>query len=315
MDTTENGTIIDSRIVLYKSLRIFLGILLVGIVIKVFILDSVIIKTNQMRPVLEEGDRVLLFKLPDKKPFSGFLSVQYKTPVLFSFPREEKKFGTLRTMGYSGDQVNIESGIFSNDNCLSCSTSLSGADMLPGSYSPRDNMAPYHLPEAGEYVLLDTLSLRDFIWFVSLIKQNDKRDEFEMTVDLLIGDSVVNDYLITGFSVYTGQFNLIPDSLSFDWFFWDRLREHLRYVNDTKERVDISPSLSYRGKKVTRHALPEKCVFLLAEDWINGYDSRYFGPVLYRKLRGSLWITLWSFEPVEKGRGKLRTNRIGRIIR
>jgi hypothetical protein len=154
-------------------------------------------------------------------------------------------------------------------------------------------MAPFRLPERGHEYRLDSLTQRDFVFAASMRAQEYPRRDHDVHATLFVDGIPSNEYIIKNFLLYEGTFDSIPDSLDFDWFFWDRLRDNLRYSLENRE-VRLQFALMENGKKVEAYRVRHWFLFLLADNWESGFDSRYFGPVSAARLRAGVPLVLWS---------------------
>jgi hypothetical protein len=204
--------------------------------------------------------------------------------------------------GLSGDSLVITGGTFLN---------LAGGEetrfaaapedsVLPADYSPRDFMAPFRMPCRGESFALDSLSQRDFVLMASMYSQEHPRRSVDVKPQLFIDGIPSNDYFVANFLLYNGVFGSIPDSLDFDWFFWDRLRENLRYTLENRQ-VALRFGLVVDGGVVKRYRVGRDFAFLLADRWSAGYDSRFFGPLCVDRIEGRALVVLWSFQHNQSG--------------
>ena len=65
---------------------------------------------------------------------------------------------------------------------------------------------------------------------------------------------------------------------------------------------------------MTHYRVKKSFIFLLADDWRKGFDSRYFGPVPVSSIKGRPVCVLWSWAHGEGG-GFLRINRTMKIVK
>jgi signal peptidase I len=295
---------IDSRIVLYRAIKIIAVIVLVAVLLKLFVFDTVQIQTEQMRPTLLQGDRVLFFK--GAAGLTG--TVKRGQSVIFFHPRFGSGAGSLRIAALPGDEVkisdaqlslvNIPAAAFSRGNC--------SGQRLPPEYSPRDAMEPFRIPEVGASFRLDTLAIRDFVYIAGMIRQENPDKIYALKPQLLIDDVPAKDFKIKDFALYAGRLDSIPDSFS-----WDRLQAYLQSSMPDKHIV-LTFKLLQNQAVVTDYTVTSPFYFLLADDWCEGFDSRYFGPVSSRTIQGRVAAVLWSFHP---DRPALKGLRVGRICK
>ncbi len=306
----------DLRMTIYRSIKQLLGIILVGLIIKYAFCDTFLIRTDQMKPVIRNGDRVIISRIPTTLPMKWFSLLKHSDLIIFNHPHHTGKSGSLRIAGKSGDTVAVQEGILSivNRPELSFVSKHTDEEMLPMEYSPRDNMGYYYIPRKGESIDLDTLSTRDFIFLYSMILQENPKKHYTFQPRLYVDDSLSNDYLIKDFPLYAGSFNTIPDSLFTNWFFWDRLKAYLIATHD-ENRIRMAFSILDDEMPIEHYTLRKTFYFLISDSWCTGYDSRYWGPVVGTAFEGRIVGILWSFAPDTSGIKAFRGRRVCKIIK
>jgi len=307
---------VDTLTELRRFFRIVAVVLAAGIVVKVFFLDTVAVLSGHMTPAILKGDRIVFLRTAFIPPASLVLGPSRGSIVLFKPPHRGGKRGCLRVAALSGDSISVSDGIFTCDkNPAARYGSAAGrGSAVPADFSPRDNFGPYRLPAKGTVFDFSSLSQRDLVLAASLAAQENPGRSIRISAGVSIDDSLTNEYIISGFPIYEGPVSAIPDELRFDWFFWGRLREYLRFILPDR-RVELTLTVTDKGKPLPSYVLKSSCVFLLADNWNAGYDSRYFGPVCRRRLYGKAAAVAWSLGKGADGRNRFRANRIGRIIR
>jgi hypothetical protein len=157
---------------------------------------------------------------------------------------------------------------------------------------------------------LDSLKIRDFFFAFSLIRQESRKEQVRLKSMVTIDDSVCNDYIISGFSLYSGSMTEIPDSLQNYWFFWIQLENYLKSIYP-ENQVSIRFSARKQDAAIHKYIVKERHHFLLADNWESGYDSRYFGLVDEQFMIGRPFMIWWSTAKVS---GMKSISRIGRMI-
>jgi signal peptidase I len=307
---------IDTRILLYRIARFAAFVALCAFVVKFFFFDTVLIHTDQMTPTLMDGDRVIIFKTFHSWPLSELFMPLRKSPVIFSNPQQNGRPSCLRVAALSGDSLVISSGkcIILNKRLMAFSTKASYEELLPPTYAPRDSMPLFRLPKKGASVFLDSLSLRDFFFFASLIRQENPKDLFSIKPSLFLDGTNADSLYLKDFYLYKGRLDSVPAKFQYDWFFWDRMRDYLSYSYKNKE-VSLAFSLLQNDARIYNYELRNSCIFLIADDWQKGFDSRYFGPVLVSSVKGRVFCVLWSFGKDVVNKSYFRINRLFKIIR
>jgi len=285
----------DTRMVFYRGTKRFAFILAAGLFLKSFVCDSVRVDGSQMEPAVLAGDRILLMKTPYASPvLKDFFDVE-NTLTVAELPEKGAGRTILRIAALSGDTASIDAGRFFR-NCCPLETvrkDTSRYDLLPADCSPADFMAPYRVPAPGDTVTFAGLTLRDLIFAYAALRQEKPR--VALRAFAMIGDSIIDGYRIKGFQFYSGPMDSIPEKFSDDWFFWDRLREHMR---TNAENADSPPQLAFSvfngAKEITGFRVKKRYLFLMGDNWTGAKDSRYFGPVRLDSVKGRPVMRLWG---------------------
>jgi signal peptidase I len=316
MSESEKSRLIDVRLTMYKTIKLLALILLISLIVKFAFCDTLLIKTDQMAPAVQNGDRVLLSKTRYKVPFKLLFYPQYNNIVIFKHPHFEGKTSCLRIAGKPGDVVSVQNGVFLIEGKpdLTISTERQDDEMLPEEYSPRDNLQSFYIPQKGDTLLLDTFDIRNIIFVYSMIKQEKPVNHYSLKPLLYLNDSLNNDYLINDFSLYSGRFNDIPDTLYTDWLFWKHLQAYFDLFLEY-DKATITFSIMHHQKKVSEYIVKQRFYFLLSDRWDEGYDSRYFGPVCASAMTGRVTGVIWSFSPEKSFFKAFRARRVCKIIK
>ncbi|MDR2591387.1 MAG: signal peptidase I [Chitinispirillales bacterium] len=289
----------DTRMVLYRGVKWFAIIILAGLALKFFVCDSVRVDGSQMEPAVKAGDRVLLMKAPYATPlFRKVFAIENRLTVA-SLSGKGGGSTILRIAAVSGDTVGIDAGRFylngSAVKGLEKDTAI--YSVLPAEYSPADFMATYRVPAPGDTITFAGLTLRDLVFAYAALRQ--EKSGVRLKAFAMVGDSIISGYRIKDFSLYSGSIDSIPEELSADWFFWDRLREYLRiHTEETDAKPQLAFSLFKGDKEITGFRVKERYLFLMGDNWPRAKDSRYFGAVRIDNIVGRPVIRLW-------GNGKL----------
>jgi hypothetical protein len=306
----------DARIKVYRFVK-YVVVLLTGVLIVKFALfDTVAIQTDQMFPTLVHGDRVVLLRTPFIWPFSRLISQGHGIPVVMKHPLFGQKLACLRVAGLPGDSFLISKAMFKIGATIvqGFSESVPAAEVLLPEFSPRDSMSAYCLPRPGDTIDLDSLSLRDFFFAAAMIKQEQSGKKISMKVDCFIDGKSVNNVPMTNFALFKGPIDSIPGNYIYNWFFWDRLHTYWERAAEGKN-CRLQFELFQNTTRIAKYKIRGSFIFLLADDWRTGFDSRYFGPVSTRSIKGKVVCVLWS---IDCGKGiinALRTNRIIKIVK
>jgi signal peptidase I len=306
----------DGRIIAYRAVRWVALVVGAFFIIKLFLFDTILICTDQMTPTLFNGDRVLVWRTFSAPLLSNVFVPLRKSPVVFENRRLFPFPACLRVAARPGDSVCVSRGHLAvlNKPSMTFSSKAPSDELLPPDFSPRDSMSLYVVPKKGDAVTLDSLSSRDFFFASSLIRQENPNALFSVKPELFIDGSPSASFVFSDFYLYKGRLDSVPARFEFDWFFWARAKDYI--VNSLPGKdVDLTFSLYREGAKLYRYAFSKSCIFLLADDWRKGFDSRFFGPVISSSVKGRVLCVLWSFGRDPEGNKFFRINRLFKIIR
>lgn len=303
---------LDGRAIFYRMGRQAVVIVAAVLLIKVILADIVAVRGDQMAPSVTPGDRCLVLRLTSLPLVRDYFPLSRNSPVVFSFPRALKtdgRRGCLRIAGIAGDTVSIENGAFRNSRGPAMRPAIDSGEVAPANYSPRDFLPAVRVPGPGDILRLDSLDLYPLFCAIAVIQQENAGAAFSLTPRLTVNGSPRNDYYLSDFALYKGRLDSIPEAGRWDWFFWYRLGEYLQQVLKNRT-VALSLVLTMNGVPLHTYAVKKKFVFLLADNWKQGMDSRYFGPVAASAIFGRPVAVLWS----SSGK-KVNFKRMGRIIK
>jgi hypothetical protein len=185
--------------------------------------------------------------------------------------------------------------------------------VMPAQYSPRDFVEAACVPGKGERINLDSLTPYGFFFATTAIRQENPSSVFSMQPHLFLNDTLSTDYFIADFALYKGPLDSVPAVCRYDWFFWKRLAEYIR-LTETDRSVKLSFTLYQDNARIGSYVFREQFLFLLADNWDKGYDSRYFGPVAESRVFGRPFLVLWSFRRTADGGTGFSIRRLGRIL-
>lgn len=312
-----NSKPLDSRICIYNIAKFFIFVIIISFFIKFFLFDTFLIDTDQMEPAIKKGDRVIVLKLFTIWPFSNMSFSLRNSPVIFKNPFDTKtKNSCLRISAISGDTVVVSNGqcIVKNKKGIVFKSKSNINKILPADYSPKDSIGIYVLPKKKEKISLDSLPLLNFFFTASLIKQENPNKNIKIKPILLINGEPYDTIFLNDFYLYKGRLDSIPESFNNNWFFWNRLNKYLTEKYKDKD-VYLNFRLLINNKIILEYKLQNSCIFLIADNWQKGFDSRYFGPVLSSCVKGRIFCALWSIGNNETEKKHFRFNRILKIIK
>jgi signal peptidase I len=307
----QTDKVFDQRTFIIRSLTRLLLIAGIAFIVKFFFIDSTTVRSDQMNPSIYSGDHILIFKTFTLPVLNSLFHPSLQKPILFKYPSDTKRWSCLRIVAVPGDVISIDSGIFKNSNTkYKVKQTSQSSDLLPKEFSPRDFVSQYKIPEVGDTLPLDSLKIRDFFFALSLIRQESPEEQVRLIPVVTIDDSVCNDYIISGFSLFSGSITEIPDTLQNYWFFWIQLENYLKSIHH-ENHVSIKFTARKQDVAIHKYVVKKRHYFLLADNWESGYDSRYFGLVNERFMIGRPFMIWWS---TAKASGLKSISRIGRMI-
>jgi signal peptidase I len=305
---------VDTRVVIYRIAKQLAAVVVLALAAKYAIVDAVRVGTDQMAPTIENGDRVLLSRLAYAAPLKWILNPARRSCVVYRQPFGPRAYGCLRIAAVSGDSIRADSGKLVLSKTHSTVAALPpNESVLSPLYSPRDFMAPLRIPKRGETITLNGLSLRDFFFIVSMIRQENSDIRYTIKPALVIDGRNERNFRIGDFALYKGPIDSVGQKNMFDWFFWDKLSQYLGYVL-SGHTVGLTFELLQNNERLYSYTVKSQFVFLIADNWVYGNDSRYFGPVKESLIRGRAAAVLWSFAPWGSV-PELRWGRIGKLIK
>ena len=312
---------VDSRSVLYRMAKQTAFFVAIALAAKILLLDIVAVKGSQMAPSIISGDRLLVLRLPYLPFLPPVIGRSRGTPVIFSFPSAKTTRparGYLRIAAVSGDTVAVDSGVFRNSHKSGPDGARRDSDMesdvLPAEFSPRDFLAPLRVPAPADTLALDSTSLPRLFTAISVIRQENPSSAFSLKPQVYFNDTLSSDYFIPDFVLYRGPLDSIPENYRYDWFFWQRLSEYLRQVSSGR-KVSISFPFYKDGVRMNRYVVKTRFLFLLADNWKTGFDSRYFGPIAASRVFARPLCVVWSYSKQSETKSGVNLVRLGRIIR
>jgi signal peptidase I len=274
----ESGTPPDDR----RRLRILVRILLISgfilVLVRVFVFEPYGIPTGSMRPVILEGDVVLVSKLP------------YRIRSLRNLPFTQTPLPSLELPGLShlerGDVVVFDYPV-------------------PSEISPGEGTQYVKrcMAIAGDTVQLVEGRIRvngvevPSRWGVEEDGRNRRAPVIPEQASRIFraGDPVVipfKGYEILLDSVVAERWRLVIEGEGYSVGF----RNHIVFIG---------------GLPATRYMFKRDYFLALGDNSLISKDSRYFGVVPTDNLIGQAWAIYWSREPD----GDIRWGRIGRLIR
>ncbi|MFW5959711.1 MAG: signal peptidase I [Chitinivibrionales bacterium] len=288
-----------------KLISSFLLTLAVIIAVKSFVADIYKINETSMDPGLIPGDRVLITKLISSPLLRRFFKPEIGDAVVFSHPEEPDLPGCLRVAGIPGDTVYVSKGVF-------CNTVRPELSEMIGKEHPDlrelGSFPPTRLSSKGESVQLEDLPFIKRVIYYSMIRQETNKKRLSIDMRVYRKGKVIDDYFLEDFLLYSGELSEVPDSLAYKWSFWAKLKEHILVSTDEKD-MQIRPVLRYKGEILHEYKFRNGFYYLLSDNLSRKTDSRIFGPVASKNLKGRAGLILWSKIPEKSIFRSLRFDR------
>jgi signal peptidase I len=149
---------------LRENIEALIMAILLALFIRAFIVQAFKIPSGSMENTLQIGDHILVNKFiyGIKLPFTGIPIIQYKKPqrgdiVVFKFSQEPKKDFIKRTIGITGDVIEIRNKeVYVNKKRLEQNYAIyTDLHIIPKAMQPRDNFGPVTVPEDSIFVMGD----------------------------------------------------------------------------------------------------------------------------------------------------------------
>ena len=138
--------------------------ILLALFIRAFVVQAFKIPSGSMKNTLQIGDHILANKFiyGVKLPYFNTTIIPYKKPqrgdiVIFKFPLDPKKDFIKRTIGVSGDIIEIrDKKVYVNKKRLEQDYAIyTDLRIIPKAMQPRDNFGPITVPEDSIFVMGD----------------------------------------------------------------------------------------------------------------------------------------------------------------
>ena len=293
----------DFKVMALELAEFIIGVVLVAALFRIFLFQSFSISGTVMDNTLLPGDRIFVNKFiyGPLVPCTGHRAFTIKNPspgdvVAFRSLDDNSRFSVLRCVAGPGDMVEIakKKCRINGAEYLFPASALAGDEFqIDARYSPRDNLEKVAVPAKDDVVRTDSLSLYGFDCLVSLIRQENPDVRVSTTTDLLVNGAVCDNLMLAELMASYRRTNA---SLNFDTMTWIELRNVRNFL------VARNDSSSYRfrralymdGHPVREYTVTSDCYFLISDNWDQGPDSRYFGPISGRRILGRVSCVYWS---------------------
>lgn len=264
-----------------------------------FVEDNIILRyfipSSSMSPTLLTGDNILATILPYR-----FGEVPQQNDIItFRNCTDKDQIWCKRIAALSGDTVRVEQAqIFVNGTSYrpaQYSTQLSSENEILAEESYQ-----WIIPKKNETIRLDSISSESFLFFASLIRQENRKTD-----------------VITELYLYAD--NLFVEAISLDTI--NNLSQWRNYVNtfqqNDKSILTTEAKVFISGKEVTHYTFHNNAYFMLGDNQRNSYDSRQFGPVSFASFTGIVKTIFfsWKINPTNKTDAHIRFRRIAKVVK
>jgi len=314
-EVTQNAKgVRDIRLLLLDWIELLLVIAFFAFCFRQFLFQPFAVTGSGMQGTLLPGDRVFgnKFIYGPLLPFAGTRLFPIASPapgdaVIYRDPADPRVYAIRRCAALPGDTVSIQ-----DKACLVNgqrfdfpeSADKGSAFSIEAAYSPRDNMAPLRVPRKDDLLRFDGLSLQDFDFATSLIRQENPEARITQTADLLINGKADNDQRFADYNCTIRK----PDGrLNFDAMTWIELKNTLNFLEaqGDSHTYAFRRALFMDTRRITEYRVKSRVYFLLGDNWDDSNDSRFSGWVSERLIVARASFIFWSQEP-----GNVRWRRL-----
>jgi signal peptidase I len=158
----------SSRRVFQEYSEAFVVAVILAIIIRAFLVQAFKIPSSSMEPTLLVGDHILVnkFMYGVRIPFTDKRWPKFRLPergdvIVFIYPEDRTKDFIKRVIAIEGDTIEIRNKkvVLNGIEIPDPNAYHRDKQIMPGSISPRDNMAPITVPKGNLFVMGDN---RDF---------------------------------------------------------------------------------------------------------------------------------------------------------
>jgi hypothetical protein len=181
------------------------------------------------------------------------------------------------------------------------------------------DFAKIRIPAKGDRYLVDTCSVRDFMFLKHLVHQEHPRSAVTAKYDLYVDSTLANNQPIirspNGYATHSFD-QILFDKID-NWTIIQSIINQISY-DLTGHDVVLKQSLYLDNKKLETYAVKNDNYFMMGDNRDNSMDSRYWGFVNRKFIKAKAFIIYFSLNketPLILLPLKIRWNRIGKLIR
>jgi signal peptidase I len=323
--------------------------LVMALVAIVYVIQAFQIPTGSMENSLLVGDFLLGLKFvygAPLLPYSRELGITKRLPavanpkpgdvVIFKYPGADSKDYIKRMVAGPGDTVQIVGNRKLIVNSVELTLPPRGKYTGGGRPDPRIvNFAPLRIPAKGDVIAPESLPIREFQFFKTLVHQENPTKRVYMHFDLYVDGEPANNVLLSFNGAKLSMQDLQSGKLTFrnemmqrteafdfnrfdDWTMLDYFLEIIRRNFPPDKEVEIRKKLFLGNERVSSYTVRFDNYFMVGDNRDNSLDSRYWGYLNNNFVKAKAFILYFSYdnsEPIWKLPANIRWGRIGKLIR
>ena len=322
--------------------------LVMALVAIVYVIQAFQIPTGSMEDSLLVGDFLLGLKFvygAPVVPFSQELGIKTRFPavakpkpgdvVIFRYPGVDKKDYIKRMVAGPGDIVEITGNTTLIVNGREITLPPKGKYTGHNRPDPRiTNFAPLYIPAKGDIFSPDTMPIREFLFFKTLVHQENPTQKVHMRFDLYVDGQLANNFplnfngaqltmqdLQSGKLTFRNEATRRTEIFDFNRFDdWTMLDYFLDVIlrNFQGRDAKISKKLFLNDARIDSYVVQFDNYFMIGDNRDNSLDSRYWGYLNRNFVKAKAFILYFSFDsgkPLWQLPLNIRADRIGKLIR
>ncbi len=250
--------------------KIIVVTLLFAFFVRWFVIDVDIVSDVLMEPTIKKNS--LVFSLNKY----SFLDIEYRKNMLLIYNHPQLETEKLsRIIALGGDSVVIfDHNFIVNQEEIISNTRLEKSYLI----QPRFYSLNYVVPKKGDIVLLDSLNLREVDMLYNIIKQNDPHQKYTSQVYLLIDGKRATADDFKKYIDVNAFFGIDYKFSALSWFSLLNIEKQLS-LRFPYQSFHFKKEIFLNNNLVSSYLIPQKCFFVLDDNFNEGIDSRYFGSI------------------------------------
>ncbi len=305
--------------------------LVMALIFIVYVIQAFKIPTGSMEDSLLVGDFLLGLKFIYGAPvlpfsyakFPGITNPKPGDVIIFKYPGSEKKDFIKRCVAGPGQTIEThgrELLIDGHEFVLP----PRGKFVYDARLDPRiAEFKPLYIPKKGDVIHPADLDLREFVYFRSLVHQENPDKNVAIDYQLYVNDSMADLRQLPTEDPFTRQESGVTFSSlkpRFDSDDWTRIDNNITQIKAffPGQKVEVRKILRIDGAPVTEYKVKYDNYFMMGDNRDNSLDSRYWGYLNRNFIKAKAFILYFSLDndvPWVELPLKIRWNRIGKLIR